>query len=83
MEALASRIDQLQDLESLDDFEEVSRYAAELSVDAIRSGFDLFADCASGVADAARDDKGERVRKRLVDLTEMSWRIRLGHRGAA
>lgn len=83
VEDLASRVDELQDQEALGNFDELSRQAADLSVDAIKSGFDLFSDCASGIADAARDHEGERVHKRLIDLTEMSWRIRLGHRGAA
>ena len=83
VEGLAPRVDELQDLEAGSDYESLDRRAAELSVDAIKSGYDLLSDCASSVADASRDRDRELVYKHLIDLTEMSWRIRLGHRGAA
>lgn len=83
VEGLAPRVDELQDLEVGSDYETLERQAAELSVDAIKTGFDLLSDYASSVADAARDLDRELVYKHLIDLTEMSWRIRLGHRGAA
>jgi len=83
VESLAARVDRMQDSESLEDFEELTRHSAELSVDAVKSGFDVFAECAGSIAEAARERDGERTRKRLIELTEMSWRIRLGHRGAA
>ncbi len=83
VETLAPRLDELQDLEAGSDYETLDRHAAELSVDAIKTGFDLLSDCASSIADAARDRDRDLVYKHLIDLTEMSWRIRLGHRGAA
>ena len=83
VESLASRIDRLQDLETREDHEELAHHAAELSLAAVKSGFGVLAECTSKIVEAARESDDDRLHEYMVALTEMSWRIRLGHRGAA
>lgn len=79
---LAERVDELQDCESRAAFVDVGRLAAELAERAREVGYGVLSDAALAAAVAARDEKAEPTHARLVELTELAHRIRLGHRGA-
>lgn len=80
---LAERIDALQDAESRGDLARVGRLAAELGGEAEAVGFEALVAGAREVERACREEIPGEVHAGLVELTELSRRIRLGHRGAA
>lgn len=80
---LAEQVDGLQDAEATAQWEPLRDVALHLARDADRCGFPGLSQIARGVARAAEDGKPDDVRAGLVELTDMSQRIRLGHRGAA
>ena len=79
---LAERVDELQDAETKADLGTLGALSHVLAAKAMELEFDLLAAsatdlegcCLAGDVDAARDA--------LVDLTEISKRIRMTHRGA-
>ena len=79
---LAERVDELQDSETKADLGTLGALSHVLAANAAELEFDLLAAsatdlegcCLAGDADAARDA--------LLDLTEISKRIRMTHRGA-
>jgi hypothetical protein len=79
---LAERIDELQDVESRGAFGDVARLAGELAGRAGEVGYGGLAAAARAAEAAARDEKAEGTHARLVEVTELAHRIRLGHRGA-
>jgi hypothetical protein len=79
---LAERIDYLQDAEGSGDFVRVASLSAALRHEAGEVGFEGLADCAAGVERATRAEKLDAAYARLVELTDIAQRIRLGHRGA-
>lgn len=80
---LAERIDSIQDAELAGSSTQVSSLARQLSTDAERLGYPGMALSAKGVAMAAEDGVVEELQETIVELTDMSQRIRRGHRGAA
>jgi hypothetical protein len=80
---LAEQVDGLQDAEATAQWEPLRDVALHLARDSERCGFPGLAQIARGVARAAEDGKPEDARAGLVELTEMSQRVRRGHRGAA
>lgn len=80
---LAERVDLLQDAEATNNLTELGRLCAELSAISQRLGYDPLVEAARRVDGAARDNKREDARLALENLTDVSHRIRLGHRGAA
>ena len=79
---LAERVDLLQDAEASGDHQATGSQASTLATQAEELGFETLSRSAREVDRAcARGDQGE-VRKYLVELTEVSQRVRLGHRGA-
>jgi hypothetical protein len=81
--ALAERIDAIQDAELVSHCAEVARLARQLGIDADRLGYPDMAQCAKGVAGAAEDAKTDTLQDAIVDLTDITQRIRRGHRGSA
>ena len=80
---LAERIDGLQDLHSLDDFARLAELCALLSDEAQRLGYPILATVARSAAEAAGESKRESSEQALVEITEITQRIRQAHRGAA
>jgi len=81
--ALAERVDELQDCEARCEFERLRTRAEALLSDARKAGYDVLVRCAESVGEAARGRHSREARKALIELTEVSQRVRLGHRGAA
>ena len=81
---LAERVDGLQDAQIAGDLEGVAKLSEELCQDAETLGYPQLAAAAREVVAAcqqgAPDD--ERLVDRLVVVTEIGRRVRLGHRGA-
>jgi hypothetical protein len=80
---LAERIDALQDAYSRRDFKELARLAGGLASQALQSGFESVASCASGIEMTSLAQQLEPTYRALVELTELARCVRLGHRGAA
>ena len=80
---LAERVDALQDCEARGELDRLVILAEALLGDARRTGYDGLAQCAAGVRAAAKESRPRDARKALIELTEFSQRVRLGHRGAA
>ena len=80
---LAERIDALQDAYSRRDFKELARLAGGLASQALESGFEPVASCASGIETTSLAQQLEPTYRALVELTDLARCVRLGHRGAA
>jgi hypothetical protein len=81
--ALAERVDELQDLEARGELDRLARCAEALLGDARKAGYDALSRSAAGVRSAALESQTQEARKALIELTEVSQLVRLGHRGAA
>jgi hypothetical protein len=81
--ALAERVDHLQDTEAVGDWTRLAEGVTALGHDAAQVGFPSLQERAAEVADAARQAHRQLARKALRELTEVSRRIRQGHRGSA
>jgi len=79
---LAERIDHLQDAEVQGDHPKLEELAVQLATEAKDVGYEEMARLAATVADAARSEKRDETHASLVELTELSQRVRLGHPGA-
>jgi hypothetical protein len=79
---LAERIDALQDAYSRRDFKELASLAGSLATDAASAGFESLADGACGIETMSQAQQLEPTYRGLLELTEISRCVRLGHRGA-
>ena len=80
---LAERIDMLQDAEADGDLAQLAALARGLIAAANEAGFEALAGIAKALEAACCDDEPQSARERLLGLTEIAQRIRLGYRGAA
>ena len=80
---LAERIDLLQDLHSAANFDRLGKLCGETAEDAERFGYPLLASVARVAVDACLESKAEASEEALVEMTELTQRVRLAHRGAA
>ena len=80
---LGERIDELQDAETDGDLTLLAALASELTGEADTAGYGAFVRCAKLLEDACLEGDAEDARDRLLDLTEIAQRIRLGHRGSS
>ena len=80
---LAEQVDSLQDAESSGDLALLDELARELGRQACEYGYACLSDQTERIRGACANDKPELAQAALVELTELSRRIRLGHRGAA
>lgn len=80
--ALAERVDELQDCEAQGALARLAELAGELARDAAKAGYDPLSGSAGAVVRACAERNAEDARKALLELTEVSTRVRLGHRGA-
>jgi hypothetical protein len=79
---VAERVDHLQDADSRRDFAELGKLACELALDARDAGFDLLAEVARAVQAACLEGSKKPAHDGVVAVTDLAYRIRLGHRGA-
>ena len=80
---LAERVDGLQDAELEDDLQQLRALVTTLGDSAEALGYHPLAQVAARVARACDDEKVDEARAAMVELTDISGRIRRGHRGAA
>jgi hypothetical protein len=80
---LAERVDAFQDAEAARDREALLALADALAQDAHALGFPLLVAAARRIAEVCGEGAPEALRKSVVDLTELSQRVRRGHRSAA
>lgn len=81
--SLAEEVDRLQDADLDDDLALLGELATKLGKRADELGYAPLAAVTTVVADACRDEKLEDAQAAMVELTDVSGRIRRGHRGAA
>jgi len=81
--SLAEEVDRLQDADLEDDLQLLGELATKLGGRADELGYGPLTEIAAVVAAACRDNKLEDAQAAMVELTEISGRIRRGHRGAA
>ncbi|MCP4038844.1 MAG: hypothetical protein GY733_18020 [bacterium] len=80
---LGEIVDHIQDLEAAGDPEVLARHVLELSADATELGYPALASATERVASACGEQNSDAVRKAVVDLTNISQRVRRGHRSSA
>lgn len=80
---LAERIDVLQDVHSVGDLGKLDSLSTTLAADARNFGYDDLADQALAVSEACAEGKADAAESGLVEMGELSRRIRRAHRGAA
>ncbi len=81
--SLAERIDLLQDVHSAGDFDRLSELCDKMGTDAERLGYPLLASVSRVAVDASLENKAEASEEALVEMTELTQRIRQAHRGSA
>lgn len=79
---LAERVDELQDCEAQGALARLAERAGELAADALRVGYGPLAEWAEAVRRCGAEHNGQDARKALLELTEVAYRVRLGHRGS-
>ena len=80
---LAERVDLLQDAERQGALDALSDAAARMGEQAERLGYPDFARVAEKLCAACLEEHRPFVREALIQLTEVTLRIRRGYRGAA
>jgi HPt (histidine-containing phosphotransfer) domain-containing protein len=78
---LGERIDHLQDSETEQDFDRIAVLASTLVENARQAGFAELAQIASALETVSTWRDAEGTHARLVELTEIVHRVRLGHMG--
>ncbi len=79
---LAERIDDLQDAEREAGLVRLAALAHDLAADAEPVGYEALTRIAQVVEAAAEEEKSDEAHANLVKLTEIAYRVRMGHRGA-
>ena len=79
---LAERIDHLQDAEQEAGLVRLAGFARDLAADAEALGYEPLTHVAQLLEAAAEEEKSDEAYANLVKLTEIAYRIRMGHRGA-
>jgi hypothetical protein len=79
---LAERIDVLQDAEIDGDLAQLATLARDLAIEAADTGFEALVALAETLESACLEGDAACARERLLDLTTIAQRIRLGHKGA-
>jgi hypothetical protein len=80
---LAERVDALQDLHSLADFTRLALQCVDLGDEARRLGYPLLESVAHAAGDACKAGKQDESEQALMEMSQLTQRIRQGHRGAA
>jgi hypothetical protein len=79
---LAERVDELQDCEAQGAMARLAERAGLLAAEALRVGYAPLAEWAEAVARCGAERNAQDARKALLELTEVAYRVRLGHRGS-
>jgi hypothetical protein len=79
---LAERVDELQDCEAQGALPRLAERAARLAQDAAKTGYEPLCVAIEAVQRACTDRNPQDARKALLELTEVAYRVRLGHRGS-
>jgi hypothetical protein len=80
---LGPRVDAFQDAELGADLRALRDLAEALAADAEELGYPALVDAAQRIGDASGDSSADAVHKAVEQLTEISQRVRRGHRSAA
>ena len=80
---LAEAIDRIQDAEAASDLEQVAARCRVLAEEAQSHGYRGLADLSEAAAQASDQDKPELVVGHLRHMTQISCRVRRGHRGSS
>ena len=80
---LAERVDLLQDLHSVGDLEQLAERCSGIGDEAERLGYPLLAAVARAAFEACLEGKASTCQDTLLEITELTQRIRQAHRGAA
>ncbi|HET6304247.1 MAG TPA: hypothetical protein VFG80_05645 [Myxococcota bacterium] len=79
---LAERIDRLQDAQATGDHAGLAKLTADLVRDATSLGYPQLASAGTTALEAARRRDAACVLDGVRELTDLGYRVRLGHRGA-
>lgn len=79
---LGERIDMIQEADRAGDLKTGARRLRELAREAGEVGFPQLEEAARAAARCGEDGDAARTHERIVAVTEMVQRVRLGHRGA-
>jgi hypothetical protein len=80
---LAEWVDELQDAECGGEFEQLGHLSKQLLEKSTRYGYPSLAESAENLRACCLEEKRDAAQETLLELTDISIRIRLGHRGAA
>jgi hypothetical protein len=80
---LAERVDAFQDAEAASDRAQLQSLAAALAAEAEEIGYPAVAEAGRRIEQACSDPSADALHKSVLDLTELSQRVRRGHRSAA
>ena len=80
---LAERVDLLQDLHSVGDLEQLAERCKGIGDEAERLGYPLLAAVARAAFEVCLEGKASTCQDTLLEITELTQRIRQAHRGAA
>ena len=80
---LGEIVDDLQDAEASGKLSDLASLASELVKRSDELGYELLADASRQILEACQDRNPEAAHKGVVDFTEISKRVRRGHRSAA
>jgi HPt (histidine-containing phosphotransfer) domain-containing protein len=78
---LAERIDRLQDAEATGEISQLTSLAGELIAAAEAAGFGALASVAASLEADCADGDSKDARERLLELTQIAQRVRLGYKG--
>jgi hypothetical protein len=80
---MGERVDELQDVEIDGDLELLRELSEAFASESRELGYEPLAQAAERTAAACREQSPEAARKSLIDLTEISQRVRRGHSSSA
>ena len=80
---MGERIDLLQDIEMDGDLEQLRELSDRFASESHELGYEPLAQAAERIVASCLEQSPEAARKSLVDLTELSQRVRRGHSSSA
>ncbi len=80
---LGETVDSLQDAEAAGQLAALGKFARTLAERCRELGYESLGDAARGIEEACADRSPVAAHKAVVDFTELSKRVRRGHRSAA
>ena len=80
---LAEKVDALQDAETAGELERLAELCGSMAEESERLGYAELTQLSRVVVDACARDKQDEAHTAMLELTDISHRVRLGHRGSA